>query len=150
MQQSEMIKGAFVGAAINALINGVINWFQVKNQAAILLVDDRISSTEHTVLSGAVPLATSLAFILSSIAFATWKHTARPPYFWMGFWLSLKHAIFAFGVMVILGVLLSRIFGQVFFTPIQSACFAALIAAITAGLVDFLTKSQILRSSMRE
>lgn len=145
-----MVKGAAIGAFINAVINGVINWFQVKDQSTILLADDCISSGTHTVLSGAVPLATSLAFILSSIAYATWKHTARPPYFWSGFWLSFKHALFAFGAMVVIGVLMSRIVGEVYFTPLQSAFFAAGVAAITSGLVDYLTKSQILSASNKQ
>jgi hypothetical protein len=146
MQQSEILKGAAIAAAINGVINGIINWFQVRDQDVILLVDDRISATSHTVLAGAVPLAASLAFILSSIAYASWKYSPKPPYWWSGFWLSLKHAIFAFGLMVLLGVLISRAVGEVYFSPWQSAVFAGLVAALTAGAVDVLTKLHIMRA----
>ena len=66
---SNMIKGAVIGGFMNAIINGLKYWFSVRHETGVRLTHDLISSTENTVFSGAVPLATSLAFFLTSIAF---------------------------------------------------------------------------------
>ena len=61
MTQKEITKGAITGFVMNAIINGIINWFQVRNLDEVLVTDNLISSEEHTLFSGAVPLAVSLA-----------------------------------------------------------------------------------------
>ena len=91
--KSELLKGAISSGVINGIVNGLIYWFQVKDKKEILLTDNLISSTEHTVFAGAVPLATSLSFILSSIAYFTLKAPGKPPYFPKVFLLALKNAI---------------------------------------------------------
>ena len=76
---SNMIKGAVIGGFINAIINGLKYWFSVRHETGVRLTHDLISSTENTVFSGAVPLATSLAFFLTSIAFSCQKFRESPP-----------------------------------------------------------------------
>ena len=82
------------------------NW---TNRKAIYLTVDSISTTEHTVFSGAVVLAVSLAFILTSITYFTLKVPGKPAYFPKVFLLALKNAVFAFGLVTIAGILLQRL-----------------------------------------
>ena len=60
---SDIGKAALFSGALNAVINGIINWFQVKGKTELFLTVDSISAKEHTVLGGAVILATSLAIM---------------------------------------------------------------------------------------
>ena len=142
-KNEHLFKGAFIGGAINAVINGTINWFQVKGQSSILLTDDSISSTTPTVFSEAVILAVSLAFMISSITYLRAKSESKPPYFPKVLKLALKHSVYAFGVITIIGILVQRFFGSVEVTPIGSAVVAGLIAGLVGGIVDFETKRAI-------
>lgn len=141
---SALQKGAIVGGAINTFINGLIYWFKVKDKTSVLLTDDVISSTEHTVFSSAVPLATSLAFILTSIAYFTTKKAGKEPYFPKVFLLALKNAIFAFGTVTIGALLLQKYAGSITVSSLSATIITGIIAGIVAGLVDYLTKKDLL------
>jgi putative flippase GtrA len=104
---------------------------------------DSITTTEHTVFSGAVILAVTLAFILSSIAYFTVKDSSKPPYFPKVFLLALKHSVYAFGLVALAGMLLQRYAGSIEVSPIVAATIAGLIAGIVAGIVDYETKMQL-------
>ena len=54
LTNADLVKAALMSGGINAVINGLINWFQVKGKSEIFLTVDSISTTEHTVLGGAV------------------------------------------------------------------------------------------------
>jgi hypothetical protein len=45
---SEIKKSAIIAGGFNAVINGIINWFSVKDLDKVLVSDNLISSTEHT------------------------------------------------------------------------------------------------------
>jgi len=51
MKKSAILKGAIITGIINAIINGLINWFQLSDSKTINLTIDSISSEEHTVLA---------------------------------------------------------------------------------------------------
>lgn len=144
MTKQEIIKGASINFVINAIINGVINWFQLDKSKSHFLTVDSITTTEHTVFSGAVVLAVSLAFILSSIAYFTVKDPNKPPYFPKVFLLALKHSVFAFGLVAITGLLIQRFAGSIEVTSMVAATIAGLIGGIVAGIVDYETKMQLL------
>jgi hypothetical protein len=144
MNKAQILMGAWASGIINAFINGLINWFTMDKSRPLFLTQDRISSQMHTVFSSAVPLAVSLAFILSSIAFFTIKQQGKPPYFPKVFLMALKHSIYAFGVVTILALILQRFAGQVEVSYASGAIFAGIIAGITAGLVDYETKIKVL------
>jgi hypothetical protein len=91
---NKIIKAAIFSGVLNALINGIINWFQVKDKTELFLTVDSISTGGHTVLGGAVILATSLAIILTSIGYFTFKSPNKPAYFPRVFLLTLKNAFF--------------------------------------------------------
>jgi hypothetical protein len=143
MTQPHVVKGAWINFAINAVINGVINWFQLDRSKNYFLTVDSITTTEHTVFSGAVTLAVTLAFILSSIAYFTVKDPSKPPYFPKVFLLALKHSLYAFGLVTLAGMLLQRYAGSIEVSPIAAATVAGLIAGIVAGIVDYETKMQL-------
>lgn len=145
MNKKELTKAAVISGVMNAIINGIINWFTLdKTQPTVLLTQDQISSSMHTVFSGAVPLAVSLAFILTSIAFFTTKIENKPPYWPTYFLKALKHSIYAFGLFTILGVMVQRIWGSIEVSLVLAAVLAGLIAGIVGGIVEYETKKSLL------
>jgi hypothetical protein len=96
---SHLLKASVINGAINAVINGAIQFFMLRGHGPVALTADAISTTEHTVLGSAVPLAVMLAMILTAVTHLTIKGP-KPPFFPGVFWLTLKHGFFAFGVVV--------------------------------------------------
>ena len=144
MTLNEIKKGAAINGVVNAVINGIINWFILdKSHPTMLLTQDQISSSSHTVFSGAVPLAISLAFILTSIAFFQTKVDNKPSYFPTFFVKALKHSVYAFGLVVIFAILLQRYAGEVEVSLPLAAIIAGIIAGIVAAIVDFETKKSL-------
>lgn len=143
--KQEMTKGAIINGIINMLINGLIAWFGVRHAESVPLTNNQISSTEHTVFSGAVVTAISLAFILSSIAYFTWKIPGKPRYFPKVLMVCLRHTIFTFGLVVALAILIQRYAGSIPVSPFMAALVTGLIAGITAGLVTYLTQAELVR-----
>ncbi|MFD2200762.1 hypothetical protein [Shivajiella indica] len=144
MTLNEIKKGAAINGFVNAVINGIINWFTLdKTHPTVLLTQDQISSTTHTVFSGAVPLAISLAFILTSIAFFQTKMENKPSYFPTFFVKALKHSVYAFGLVVIFAILLQRFAGEVEVSLPIASVIAGIVAGIVAAVVDFETKKSL-------
>lgn len=143
LTKKAVLQGALVGGLINAVINGFIYWFQVRNKASVMLTDNLISSTEHTVFASAVPLATSLAFILTSITYFTSKIPGKPPYFPNFFFLALRNAVFAFGSVVIFAILLQRNAGSITVSPMAAVVVTGLVAGAISAVVDYLTKTNL-------
>lgn len=141
---SDILKAALFSGALNAVINGIINWFQVKGKTELFLTVDSISTKEHTVLGGAVILATSLAIILTSIGYFTFKAADKPSYYPKAFYLTLKNAFFTFGILTTLSILLQRFAGSISVTPLTAAIIVAIIAGLVAGTIDFMTKKELL------
>jgi O-antigen/teichoic acid export membrane protein len=142
--KEHLMKGALMGGIINAIINGAINWFQVKGKTELYLTVDAITNTEHTVLGGAVILAASLAAILTIISYFTVKSPDKPPFFPKALLLTLKNTFFAFGVMVTISILIQRIAGSIAVTPLTGVVIVGLVAGVVAGVVDYMTKKELL------
>ncbi len=142
--KSEILKGAVVGGVINAVINGVINWFQVKGKTELFLTVDNITNTEHTVLGGAVMLATSLAAILTIIGYFTVKSENKPSFYPKALVLTLRNTFSAFGVMVTIGVMVQKFFGSISVSPITGVIVVGIIAGVVAGVIDYTTKRELL------
>ena len=149
MDSKEILKGSILSGIINAIINGVINWFMVKGQSEILLTQDLISSDTQTIFSGIVPLATSLAFILTTIAYFTFKVPGKPRYFPKVFFLALRNTFMAFGLVIAIAIMIQKYASDVVATPVTSAILAGIVAGLVAGLVDYITKHDIINSSRR-
>ena len=142
--KEHLMKGALMGGVINAIINGAINWFQVKGKTELYLTVDAISNKEHTVLGGAVMLAASLAAILTIISYFTVKSPDKPPFYPKALFLTLRNAFFAFGVMVTISIVIQRIAGSVAVTPLTGVLIVGLVAGVVAGVVDYMTKKELL------
>lgn len=141
--KAQLRKGALINGIINAVINGVINYFSLNRNEPVYLTQDSISGNMHTVFAGAVPLAVSLAFILTTVGYFTVKKSDKIPYFPKVFIIALKHSAYAFGLVAIAGLLIQRFLGQVEVTHLLAAIIAGIIAGIVAALVDYETKKAI-------
>jgi O-antigen/teichoic acid export membrane protein len=146
-KKEDLMKGALASGFINAVINGVINWFQVKGKTELFLTVDAITNTEHTVLGGAVMLAASLAAILTIIGYFTVKSPDKPPFYPKALILTLKNTFFAFGVMVTVSILIQSIAGSIAVTPFTGVVIVGLVAGVVAGVVDYMTKKELLTQS---
>ncbi|MBN2611014.1 MAG: hypothetical protein JXB00_05615 [Bacteroidales bacterium] len=141
----KLTKAALMNGVMNAVINGIINYFQVKGKSDLFLTVDSISTGGHTVLGGAVILATSLAVILTAIGYFTFKVPNKPAFFPLVFWLIIKNAFFTFGVVVTLSILLQKFAGSISVTPVAAAIIVGIIAGLVAGIVDYMTKKELLK-----
>lgn len=140
--------GALANGMINMVINGAISWFGVRNLDQVLLTENQISSPTHTVFSGAVVTAISLAFILSVIAYFTWKMPGKPAFFPRVLLISLRHTVFTFGLVVGLAILIQRYAGSVAVSPLSAALITGLIAGLTAGMVTYLTQKELINTKV--
>jgi len=145
VHSQKLLSGAVITGIINAVINGIINWFQVKGQAGIKLTTDSISSTEHTVMSGAIILAFTLSVIIASIAYFTVKVEGKPKYFPFAFLVTLRNAFFLFGIFVTMAILWQRFAGTVEVSPLFAACIVGVVAGLVAGVTDYLTKKELFK-----
>ena len=144
LPNADLVKAALMSGGMNAVINGLINWFQVRGKSEIFLTVDSISTTEHTVLGGAVILAASLAAILTIISYFTLKIENKPAFYPKGLWLTIRNAFFAFGVMVTLSIILQRMAGAVTVAPFTAVIITGLVAGVVAGMVDYMTKTELI------
>ena len=143
MKEKKNILEFFIGALISGILNGIIKWYQVDTNEVILLTKDSITSDQNTVIGASVGLAVSMAFILTTISFFTSKIPNKPSYFPKVFLLAGKHSIYAFGVIVILGVLIQNFFGSVELSRMASAITTGLIALIVAYIVNYETEKNL-------
>lgn len=135
---SVIAKGAALSGIINALINGAIQWYLLADYASLPLTVDGITNEEHTVFGAAVPLAVSLAMILTAVAYMTVK-VPKPPFYPTFLWMTVKHGFFALGVIVTFAVLWQRTFGSIL-VPLSSAVLIlGLVAGLVAAMVNYMT-----------
>jgi hypothetical protein len=142
---SKLIQGGLATGIINALINGIINWFQVRGQSSVRITVDSISNNDHTVMGGAVLLALLLSVIIASIAWLTIKVQDKPRFFPGVAMLILKNAFFLFGLFIVLAILWQRFAGSVEVAPVIAAILTGIFAGIVAGVTDFLTRRELIR-----
>lgn len=145
ISNSTILRGAIIGGAINAVINGAIQWYLLRGEKHIPLSVDGITNDTHTVLGAAVPLAVSLAMILTAIAYLTLK-AAKRPFFPHVLWLTIKHGVFAFGLIVSAAVVWQRTMG----TVNVSLATAVIVLGIVAGLVTVMVNLMTIRASLLE
>lgn len=135
---SALRRAAALNGVANAVINAAIQAFLLRGHGPVPLTADAISSTDHTVLSGAVPLAVSLAMILTGIGWLTLKGTKRP---FLPDMLVLigKHGLLAFGIVVTGAVVWQRLVGTVTVDVPVAVIVLGLIAGVVAGFVHYFT-----------
>jgi hypothetical protein len=135
---SVIIKGAVISGIINAVINGAIQWYLLAGHAPLPLTVDGITNEEHTVFGAAVPLAVSLAMILTAVAYTTVK-TSKPPFFPTFLWMTVKNGFFALGVVVTFAVLWQRIFGSILVSLPAAVLILGLVAGVVSAIVNYMT-----------
>lgn len=135
---TEILKGALLSGAINAVINGAIQWYLLSGHGPLPLTVDGITNDEHTVFGAAVPLAVSLAMILTAVAYTTVKGP-KPPFYPAFLWMVVKHGFFALGLVVTFAVLWQRIFGSITVSLPLAIVILGLVAGAAAAIVNFMT-----------
>ena len=136
-------RDALAGAGVNALINAAISGFLLAGKGPQVLSVDSIASREHTVLGSAVTLAATLAFILATITFFTFRKKAREqalatktlldrPYFFFGLRQALGAALFMFGLIVAVAILWQRFLGTLTVSVPVAAAVAGVVAAVAS------------------
>jgi hypothetical protein len=76
--KDKVISGTLINGVLNAVINGVIQWFSFKEYAKIPVSVDSITNNDVTVLGESVHLGVMLAMVLTLIAFFTIPKSNRP------------------------------------------------------------------------
>ncbi|MFM8745502.1 MAG: hypothetical protein ACKOED_02380 [Aestuariivirga sp.] len=141
--QQELVKGALLSGVMNAVINGAIQAWLLRGNDVIPLSVDSISAGTPTVLGSAVPLAVSLAMVLTAVAHWTLKGPKKP-FFPTTFWLVLKHGLFAFGALVAGAIVWQRVVGTVDVGLVTAVILLGLIAGIISTAVNYMTISEII------
>ena len=140
--RSDIQKGAAISGVINAVINGAIQYFILRGSVPIPLSVDSIGTETHTVLGSSVPLAVSLAMILTAVAHWTTKGPKKP-FFPTTLWLVIKHGLFAFGTIVAAAVIWQRTVGTVEVGLGTAVLLLGIVAGLIAAIVNYMTISAI-------
>jgi hypothetical protein len=135
---SMILKGALLSGGINAVINGAIQWYLLSGQGPLPLTVDGITNDDTTVFGAAVPLAVSLAMILTAVAYSTVK-PPKPNFYPTFLWMVVKHGFFALGVLVTFAVLLQRLLGTITVPLSVAMIILGLIAGVAATIVNYMT-----------
>jgi|SRR5699024_769893 len=143
---NKLLKGAITTGIINAIINGAIQYFLLKGTTPIPISVDSITNNVHTVLGTAVPLAVSLAMILTVVSYFSTKEE-KVPFFPSGFWVVLKHGFFTFGVVTALSVVWQRIFGTIDISLLWAVVMIGFIAGIISGIIEYLSLNAFIINS---
>ena len=142
--QNEIIKASLIQAGVNTVINGVINYFMVRGKDTHLITADSITSGSDTVIGHSIFTAVILAIIFTVLGF----HSQRkhlPDVAWSRVsWLAVHNAIYAFGLMIILGVLWQKALPNVSIGTLGAATIAGLIAGAVSGITNYSTLSRLL------
>ena len=142
----QILKAAILSGVINAVINGAIQFFMLRGHDSIPMSVDAISAGTHTVLGSAVPLAVSLAMILTAVAHLTLK-APKKPFVPTTLWLVVKHGIFAFGALVAGAVVWQRVVGTVEVSVATAVIVLGLVAGLVATLVNYQTLSAVVEDA---
>lgn len=135
---TEIAKGALLTGVLNAVINGAIQAWLLAGSGPLPLTVDGIANDAHTVFGAAVPLAVSLAMILTAVAYLAVKHR-KPPFYPTFLWMTVKHGFFALGVIVTFAVLFQRIFGSISVSSWAAVVILGLVAGVVAAIVNYMT-----------
>jgi hypothetical protein len=127
-------KGSLITGVANAVINGAIQAWLLRDEDVLLLTEGPWAITLHSVAGKAAMMATLLAIILTMVGHLQWKGPKRP--FWPATtWLSARH-----GLQVLALVAIPSLIWQLLVGSIEvSANLAVAILAVVAGAVAAAT-----------
>lgn len=140
----DIVTPSLVQAVVNAIINGVISYFMLRGEVAHAITADSITQGSDTVIGHSVFTAMILAVVFTIMGFRS--HRGRYPDVTRGAiaWMAAKNAIYAFGLVVIAGVLWQRAFPDVLVGTVTAASIAGLIAGAVSGITNYSTLSRLL------
>ena len=138
LSSADILRGSVISGIANAIINGAIQWFLLRDQVSIPLSVDCITNDQHTVLGTAVPLAVSIAMILTVVAYMTLKQS-KHPFMPHVLWLTIKHGIFTFGLIVGAAVVWQKLMGSVPVSLSTAVIVLGVVAGVVGGVVNFMT-----------
>ncbi len=145
---NNILKGALITGVANGVINAAINWFTVRDHTDLVIASPDIASMSHSVIASSLFLACSLAFILTGIAYFTFKTDGqKPPFFPTVFMLALWNTLIAFITMALIAAALSVMAGGFHVGPGTSVAVTAVVAFCVAALIEYSTKVRLLRRS---
>ena len=144
-QDAQILRGAIGTGISNAVINGAIQWFLLRGQVSIPLSVDGITNEQQTVFGTAVPLAVSIAMILTIVGYLMLKAPKRrfvPDVLW----LTVKHGVFAFGLTVSGAVVWQRLMGSVPVSLAAAVVLLGVVSGLVGGMIQFMTiRASLLR-----
>lgn len=138
IERSAIWKGAVTGGLVNGVINGAIQLFLLRGETSIPLSVDAITNDRLTVFGTAVPLAVSLAAILTVVTFVTMKGPKRP-FMPDVLLLTLKHTVVVLALCIAFGVLWQRVMGSVEVPLWAAVGLLACLAGLSAGVINYRT-----------
>ena len=138
LTHEQIVKGAAIGGVTNGIINDAVQYFMLRGETAIPLTVNSIINEEHTVLGAAVPLAVILAMILTVIAHLTLK-VPKKPFMPQGLWLTVKHGLFIFGLIVTSAIVWQRIMGSMTVSFMAAVVILGVVAGIVAAVINYMT-----------
>lgn len=142
---AQILQGAVTTGISNAVINGGIQWFLLRDQVVIPLSFDGITNDQQTVFGTAVPLAVSIAMILTVVAYLLLKAPKRR-FLPDVLWLTVKHGVFAFGLTVSGAVVWQRLMGSVPVSLATAVIVLGVVAGLVGGVIQFMTfRASLLR-----
>ena len=146
-QDMQILQGAVTTGISNAVINGAIQWFLLRGQVSIPLSVDGITNDQQTVFGTAVPLAVSIAMILTAVAYLLLKAPKRR-FMPDVLWLTVKHGVFAFGLSVSGAVVWQRLVGSVPVSLATAVIILGIVAGLVGGMIQFMTiRASLLRAA---
>lgn len=143
LSHGDIVKASLVQVAVNTVINGAISYFMIRGNDVHLITSDSISAGNDSVIGHAVFTAVILAIIFTLMGFqghrmqltgVTWREVGV---------LAVMNAIYAFGLMVILGVLWQKVSPNVVVGTVGAATIAGLIAGVVSGVTNYCTLSRL-------
>lgn len=140
--KSNLLKGAVITGIINAIINGGIQYFFLKDLSSIPISVDAITNTDQTVLGTTVTLAITLSMMLTLVAYFGVKGD-KAPFFPTTFWMIIKHGFFTFGVITSVAVLWQKYMGTIEVSLLSALVIIGVIAGIVSGVINYLTLKNI-------
>ena len=145
-QDTQILQGAIATGISNAVINGAIQWFLLRGQMSIPLSVDGITNDQQTVFGTAVPLAVSIAMILTVVSYLLLKAPKRR-FMPDVLWLTVKHGVFAFGLSVSGAVVWQRLMGTVPVSLVTAVVLLGMVAGLVGGMIQFMTiRASLLRA----
>ena len=142
---AQILQGAVTTGISNAVINGGIQWFLLRDQVVIPLSVDGITNDQQTFVGTAVPLAVSSAMILTVVAYLLLKAPKRR-FLPDVLRLTVKHGVFAFGLTVSGAVVWQRLMGSVPVSLATAVIVLGVVAGLVGGVIQFMTfRASLLR-----